>query len=216
MWCDAPTNIVFQWKCLQHLNQLCFSTKHGSLAIFDLTDWQDFTSNDSNTIHRRLKKDHWSHSRKADKDKNRNFMRWMTDVKQPALQRHLAGVTPRSNVLPYSTPKKKILLRCVDFCFYFLQTYCACAKFEVRLWSVYDKFFCCLIRKIFHSDEEWHLFYCNNILRCRVIRGFVSCELDDLWHHKWTKKWSKNNETWNICVNTESTGLKYCKNYTLW
>ena len=99
MWCDTPTNFVFQWKCLQHLNQLCFSARQGSLAIYHLTDWQDFTSNDSNTIHRRLKKDHWSHSRKADKDKNPNFMRWMTDVKQPALQRHLAGVTPRSNVL---------------------------------------------------------------------------------------------------------------------
>ena len=84
--------------CLSR-NQFCSSTKHGSLAIYDLTDWQDFTSNDSNTIHRRLEKDHWSHSRKADKDKNPNFMRWMTDVKQPALQRHLAGVTPRSNVL---------------------------------------------------------------------------------------------------------------------
>ena len=84
--------------CLSR-NQFCFSTKHGSLAIYDLTDWQDFTSNDSNTIHRRLERDHWSRSRKADKDKNPNFMRWMTDVKQPALQRHLAGVTPWSNVL---------------------------------------------------------------------------------------------------------------------
>ena len=84
--------------CLSR-NQFCFSTKHGSIAIFYLTDWQDFTSNDSNTIHRRPEKDHWWRSRKADKDKNPNFMRWMTDVKQPALQRHLAGVTPRSNVL---------------------------------------------------------------------------------------------------------------------
>ena len=79
----------------------------------------------------------------------------MTDVRQPALQRHLAGVTPRSNVLRM------------------------CER--VGQLSVYDTiFFCWLIRKIFHSDEEWHLFYCNSILRCRVIQGFVSCELDDL------------------------------------
>ena len=138
--------------------------------------------------YRRLEKDHWSRSRKADKDTNPNFMRWMTDIKQPALQRHLAGVTPRSNVLRMCERVGQIsgpTLKCI--------------------W--HNFFFCWLIRKIFHSDEEWHLFYCNSILRCRVIQGFVSCDLDDLWYHKWTKKWSTNNETWNICVNTESTGL---------
>ena len=122
VWCDTPTNIVFQWKCLQHLNQFCFSTKHGSIAIFYLTDWQDFTSNDSNTIHRRLEKDHWSLSRKADKDKNPNFMRWMTDIKQPALQRHLAGVTPRSNVLRMCERVGQIVgptLKCIWHIFFF-------------------------------------------------------------------------------------------------
>ena len=30
------------------------------------------------------------------------------------------------------------------------------------------------------NDEEWHLFYCDSTLGCRVIQDFALCKLDDL------------------------------------
>ena len=36
------------------------------------------------------------------------------------------------------------------------------------------------IRKSFQSNEEWHLFYCNSSLGCRVIQDNGLCKLDDL------------------------------------
>ena len=32
-------------------------------------------------------------------------------------------------------------------------------------------------------DEEWHLFYCESTLGCRVIQDLDLCKLEDLWHH---------------------------------
>ena len=187
VWCDTPTNIVFQG--ISFVSQP--NTVH-SVSLFMIWPIDRIS-------HRTIQIQSIEDSRKIID----HVVVKQTRIKIPTLcvewltlQRHLAGVTPRSNVLRMCERVGQIggpTLKCI-----------------------WHNFFCWLIRKIFHSDEEWHLFYCNSILRCRVIQGFVSCDLDDLWYHKWTKKWSKNNETWNICVNTESTGLKYCKNYTLW
>ena len=41
-------------------------------------------------------------------------------------------------------------------------------------------FFFQLIQKRFQNDEEWHLFYCDSTLGCRVIEDFDLCKLGDL------------------------------------
>ena len=66
------------------------------------------------------------------------------------------------------------------------QGYC---KFH---FSVHDtKLFYWLIRKSFHSDEKWRLFYCNSILGCQVIQNLDLCKLDELSCHDVHRKWCK-------------------------
>jgi len=60
-------------------------------------------------------------------------------------------------------------------------------KIEVQV----KQFFYYLIRKSFQNDEEWHLFYCDSTLGCRVIQDFDLCKLDALWHHNVDTKWCK-------------------------
>ena len=59
---------------------------------------------------------------------------------------------------------------------------------ECHLWG---KIFYYLIWKSFQNDAEWHLFYCDSTLGCRVIQDFDLCKLDDLWHHNVDTKWCK-------------------------
>ena len=49
---------------------------------------------------------------------------------------------------------------------------------------------------------------------CRVIQDFDLCKLDDLRRHN-VDTMMYNNKIWNICANTKSTGLKFCRVYVL-
>ena len=56
---------------------------------------------------------------------------------------------------------------------------------------IWHEIFKLFLSESFQSDEEWHLFYCNSILGCRVIQDFDLCKLEDLWGHKVDTKWCK-------------------------
>ena len=53
-------------------------------------------------------------------------------------------------------------------------------------------FFYYLVQKSFQSDEEWHLFYCDNTLGCWVIQDFDLCKLENLRCHAVDTKLYKN------------------------
>ena len=54
---------------------------------------------------------------------------------------------------------------------------------NMKEWKcLWHEFFYHLVRKSFQNNEEWHLFYCDSTVGCRVIQDFDLCKLDDkLW-----------------------------------
>ena len=56
-----------------------------------------------------------------------------------------------------------------------------------------------------------YLFYCNSILGCRVIQDLGLCKLEDFVTSQGGHKIKGIHKIWNICANTTSTGLKFCR-----